>query len=295
MIRLRSASRWTSCSDVGEGHLRRDGSDRCHQSVDLSSSVGERRTELVVDSEPLDRCPALGGLRDGERMPRVSLGALRIEASGVRDQASRLVGLGLLGVERVQAEVGAPGAEEVLLAPAAEHREGEERGVRVGSRGDVLGLVAARPVEAGFILLSPLHSGPWQGVTSTGRPLAEQERHLSSYLSQPCSSRAHRARCRQTISSESDSATLAPLPDTHCSPPPPHPLLGSGSPSSLLTCPAAGGARGPSSPAAGPSGVPAGGSRRFTRARARRALSSALHRPSREGRRSAMPICANLA
>ncbi len=32
----------------------------------------------------------------------------------------------------------------------------------------------------GFILLSPLHSDPWQRATSTGRPVAERTCHLNS-------------------------------------------------------------------------------------------------------------------
>ena len=68
---------------------------------------------------------------------------------GVRDHATQVVVGGGVGVERIEAVVGTHVAEEVLLAPPAEHQMGDGRRVLVIPGREHLGLVTGGGIPAG--------------------------------------------------------------------------------------------------------------------------------------------------
>ncbi len=93
---------------------------------------------------------------------------------GVGDSPFRVVGDGLVGVERFEGVVGAHVSKEVLLSPAGEHGVREWGGVGVGACGDDLGLMSGCWVEPDDLSAGEPAFGFVVGVGESDVPVGEE-------------------------------------------------------------------------------------------------------------------------
>ena len=135
---------------VAEGNLGGDGQGGGVDASELGAGLSERGCRFGGGDRgaaTLEGGSAFFGFGGGELGSGVADVAVGVAAGRVRHQSGRVVGAGGVGVEAVEGVVGSHVAEEVLLAPAAEHGVGEGGGVGIGAGGEDLGLVPGGRVE----------------------------------------------------------------------------------------------------------------------------------------------------